>query len=79
MDEKLTDETLTREQAMEVAREAGETGVEEVRQQGRQAIRRAQPPLIPAPPRRSWRGAPATRQARRATCCIARASAPANI
>ena len=41
MDEKLTDETLTREQAMEVAREAGETGVEEVRQQGRQAMARA--------------------------------------
>src|SRR5207248_776302 len=37
MDERLTDDTLTREQAMEVAHDAGKSALEQGRQQGRQA------------------------------------------
>jgi len=38
MDERLTDDTLTREQAMDVVGEVGKTALDRGRQQGRQAV-----------------------------------------
>ena len=37
MDERLTDDTLTQEQAMEVAREVGKVGLDQARQQAHRA------------------------------------------
>ena len=48
MEERLTDDTLTREQAMDVARDVGKTALDQGRQQAHHAAGRIQKRVIRA-------------------------------